>query len=160
SSRWRAGTRNLRGLAPALSLCLAIMAGSGAWYYYNAHVRNVFRTSKQQRGLAAEYERRYKKWERLPQPKVTDVDAEIEIYPERRSMAGRGHYLLINRTAAVITEVHVTNAKESVNEVRFDRASSIALDDRQHFYTIYKLARPLAPGEQMRMDFRLGYESR
>src|SRR5262249_39452901 len=83
-SRWRAGTRNLRGLVTALALCLAVMTGSGVWYYYNAHVRNVFRTSKQQRGLTAEYERRYKKFERLPQPKITDVDAEIEIYPERR----------------------------------------------------------------------------
>jgi len=43
----------------ALVACLFAlgMAGSGGWFYYNSHVLNRFRTSKQTRELLADYER-------------------------------------------------------------------------------------------------------
>ena len=37
-------------------------AASGVWYYYNSHMVNQFRTSKEDRGITAEYERLYKKY--------------------------------------------------------------------------------------------------
>src|SRR5262249_39086400 len=41
----------------------------------------------------------------------------------------------------------------------FDRPFTVALNDTRHRYTIYKLTEPLAPGGQMRMDFRVAYRS-
>jgi len=38
-------------------------------FYYNTHVVNKFRTAEQNRHRTAEYERRYKKYQRLAQPK-------------------------------------------------------------------------------------------
>jgi hypothetical protein len=160
SARWRAGKQNLRGVAVPLCLCVLAMAASGGWYYYNAHVLNRFRTAKDSRHIQAEYERLYKKYERLPQPKVAEVDAEVEIFPETRSMAARGHFTLVNRTAAPMAEVHITDGKESVEEVRFDRPFTVALNDHRHMYSIYKLTEPLPPGAGMRMDFQVAYTSK
>jgi hypothetical protein len=121
---------------------------------------NEFRTAKENRHRTADYEKLYKKYERLPQPKVTAVDVAVDIFPERRSFAGAGYYLLVNHTNKPIDEVHITDSREAVEEVKFDRESRQTLSDKQHFYSIYKLDKPLEPNETMKMDFRVGYTSR
>ena len=59
----------LRGLArPPLFALVAI--GSGGWYFYNAHVLNEYLNAKARRGIQADYERQFKQYENLLQPKV------------------------------------------------------------------------------------------
>ena len=158
-SRWKAGRRNLRTLVAPIALCFLLFAGSGAWYFYNAHVLNRFRTAKDERRLQAEYERLYKKYERLPQPKIAAVAVAVDIFPENRSIGGHGSFLLVNRSPAPIADIHLTDFKESVTEVRFDRPFRTALNDQRHHYAIYTLEPPLGPGETTRLDFRMAYES-
>ena len=53
---------------------------------------------KQQRDIQASYERNFKRYERLPQPKVIAVDANIDLDPAHRSFSGAGHFVLQNKT--------------------------------------------------------------
>jgi ABC-2 type transport system permease protein len=146
-------------LAVAGMVFLLLAATSGGVFFYNTHIVNRFLTAKQGRHRTAEYERLYKKYERLAQPKVTAVDVTVDIFPERRSFEARGHYDLVNHSGKPIDEVHITNARESIREVTFDRPFQQTLDDKEHFYAIYKLDQPLQPNETIRMDFRAGYTS-
>ncbi len=141
-------------------LCLVATAAAGGWFYYNAHVLNVYRTSFVERHRQAEYEKRYKKYEKFPQPKITDVVVTVDIYPERRSFTATGYYLMQNRTDQPIEEIHLTESKESIDEVKLDRPFKNKLSDREHFYEIYTLEQPLPPGETMRMDFRASANTR
>ena len=141
-------------LVGAALVCAGVAVAAGGWFYYNAHVMNVYRTTFAERHRAAEYEKRYKKYEKLPQPKITDVEVAVDIYPERRSFQATGHYTMVNRTDQPIGEIHVTEAKESIDEVKFDRAFKNKLSDKEHFYEIYTLDEPLKPGESIRMDFK------
>jgi hypothetical protein len=155
---WKVRTKLMRERFPRavvfalVSAALAI--ATGAWFFYNAHVLNVHRTAKQNRARQAEYERRYKKFEKFPQPKITAVDVDVNIYPERRSFDAKGYYLLANRTDKPIDEIHLTETQESIEEIKFDRPFHNILRDKPYYYEIYKLDQPLPPGETMRMDFR------
>ncbi len=157
--RLRQGRGRIAALAPAAAVFLVLMGGAGGFFHYNTHVRNEFRTAKEQRHRQADYERLYKKYKWQPQPKVTAVDVAVDIYPERRSFTASGHYQVANRSDQPIAEVHITDAKEAIAEVRFDRPARLTLQDPKHFYSIYTLETPLAPGAVMRMDFRSGYEA-
>jgi ABC-2 type transport system permease protein len=141
-------------------ICAALAIATGAWFFYNSHVLNVYRTAKQNRARQAEYERRYKKFEKFPQPKITAVDVDVNIYPERRSFDANGYYLLANRSDKPIDEIHLTEAQESVDEIKFDRPFHNTLRDKTYYYEIYKLDQPLQPGETMRMDFRSSRNSK
>ena len=141
-------------MTAAALVCAGVAVAAGGWFYYNTHVVNVYRTTFVERHRQAEYEKRYKKYEKFPQPKITDVVVAVDIYPERRSFHATGHYMLANRTDQPIEEIHVTEARESIDEVKFDRAFKNKLSDKEHFYEIYTLDEPLKPGETMRMDFR------
>jgi ABC-2 type transport system permease protein len=148
----------MRERFPRLTIAAVLSAGlalaAGGWFYYNAHVLNVYRTTFVERRRAAEYEKRYKKYEKFPQPKITGVVVTVDIYPERRSFQATGHYQLVNETNEPIEEIHLTEGKDSVDEVKFERPFKNKLSDKEHFYEIYTLDQPLQPGETMRMDFR------
>lgn len=159
-ARVKVAWSGLPRLAFAAIVFLLLAGASGAVFFYNAHVLNRFVTAKQNRHRTAEYERLYKKYERLPQPKITAVDVAVDIFPERRSFQATGHYDVVNRGSQSIDEVHISDPRESVAEVKFDRGFHQTLDDKEHFYSIYKLDQPLSPGGTMKMDFRVGYTSR
>lgn len=100
-------------LIPAAALFLLAAIGCGGWYYYNAHVLNEYLTAEARRKIQADYERDFKKYENIPLPKIIDADANIDIFPDRRSFSGTGHYVLQNKTAQPISDIHVTNQMQS-----------------------------------------------
>jgi ABC-2 type transport system permease protein len=161
---WAARLRLARERSPRLipvGLCLLLVAiGSGSWYFYNAHVLNEFLNAKARRDIQADYERDFKKYENLPQPKVIAVDAAIDIFPKRRAFSGTGHFVLQNKTPGPISQIHIVNTQQSVSNVQFDRAFHVVSSSPRAMYTIYALDQPLAPGDKLNMNFNVGYASR
>ena len=153
---WRLAPR----LAP-LALVFAIVAGgAGSWYFYNAHVLNEYLDSKAKRDIQADYERHYKQYENLLQPKVTAVDAAVNIYPERRSLDGSVKMTLQNKTNQAIPQIHITDQKHSVSNVQFDRPFHLVSTAPRNMYAIYALEQPLAPGEAITLTCNVGHETR
>jgi ABC-type transport system involved in multi-copper enzyme maturation permease subunit len=155
----RLRTRVAAGRAASLSIAgivfLLAAVGCGGWYYYNAHVLNEYLTAKDQRQSQADYERQFKRYETLPQPKVTAVDTTIEIFPERRGFEGAGVFTLQNKTGTPISQVHITDSHQTVKGVRFDRAFHRVSMSARNLYSIYQFDQPLAPGDVVRLSFSL-----
>ncbi len=158
-SRLRLLRQNMPSLAPAAAVFLVIAIASGSWYYYNAHVRNEYLNAQARRDIQAGYERDFKKYERIAQPKIIAVDAKIDIYPERRSISGTGHFLLQNKTGQPISRIHVTNTNQSVANVQFDRRFRVVSSTPRALYTVYELASPLLPQETLNLTFTVEYLS-
>jgi hypothetical protein len=146
-------------LIPVAALFFLAAVGSGVWYYYNAHVLNEYLNGKDRRMIQAGYERDFKKYELLPQPKVTAVEASVEIYPDRRSFAASGSMLLQNKSGRPIPEIHLTDERQSVIGVTFDRPSHLKSRAPRDLYSIYTLDKPLEPGEVVKLTFTAGYSS-
>jgi ABC-2 type transport system permease protein len=159
-SRLRLFKARLPRLIPWAALCLVAAAISGAWYFYNAHILNEYLSTKQRRRIQAGYERSFKKYENLLQPKITSVDSHIDIDPARRSFSGWGHFLLQNRASQPISQIHITDVNQSVSEIGFDRPFHLISSSPRHLYTIYALEQPLEPGDTMEMNFRVAWHSR
>jgi len=160
SSRFRLAAARFPRLMPAAAPFLMIALGSGVWYYYNAHIRNDYLNAKQRRDIQADYEKKFKKYENLPQPKVTVVESHIDIDPGHRSFSGWGRFTLQNKTAQPISQIHITDTMQSVSQLHFDRPFHLLSSSHRHMYSIYEIEQPLAPGETMKMTFNIGWTSR
>ena len=68
----------MRFVAVAAALCFV---ASGAWIFYNTKVLNTVRSENDGDRLQADYEKTYKKFEKQPEPRVTDVKYAIDLYP-------------------------------------------------------------------------------
>jgi hypothetical protein len=160
----RARTRQARllasRLAPIALLFVLTAAGAGGWYYYNAHILNEYLDSQARRDIQADYERKYKKYENLLQPKVTSVDATIHIYPSRRSFDGSVRMVLQNKTGQPIPQIHITDTKQSVTNLKFDRPVHLVSSAPRDIYSIYAFDKPLAPGETVTLTANVGHQTR
>ena len=161
-----ARTRLALRRAPRLVPAAAILAShappaAGVWYFYNAHVLNEYLTAKDRRDIQAGYERDFKKYELLPQPKVTAVDASINIYPERRSFDGTGPLHAAEQVRRNPSrQIHITDEQQSVSNVQFDRPFHLVSRAPRDLYSIYALDRPLAPGDVLTLTFSVGHTTR
>ena len=160
ASRTRLAIGRAPGLWPAAALFALIAIGAGTWYFYNAHVLNEYRTAKDRRDIQAGYERDFKKYELLTQPKITAVDAVVNIYPERRSFDGTGRFTMQNKSTQPIREIHITDEQQSVSNVRFDRPFHLVSQAARGLYSIYALDQPLASGDVLTLTFSVGHTTR
>ncbi len=163
---WRRGTETR--LMPRLRLVPARLKGSpgliggaalllfvatGAWIFYNTNILNPYRTSSDQEQFQADYEKKYLKYEKLPQPTVSKVAMNVALYPERADAIVRGSYVMTNLSRAVIPEVHVrTDSDLASARIGFPGAK-LKYEDKAFGYRIYKLDRPMRPGESRGLTF-------
>ena len=152
--------RSLPILGPVGAIVALAIIGSGGWFYYNTHILNPFRSDKDSRHLQSAYEKTYKKYENVVQPKIFAVDCKVNLHPETRSFDATGTYLMANRSNQPISEIHLTNNQEADTVISFDKPAALKLDDRKLEYQIYQLAQPLAPGDQLRLNFSVAHTTR
>ena len=159
-ARSRLARARLPALSAAMAACALLAVGAGAWYYYNAHVLNEYVTAAGRRHELADYEKQFKKFESLDQPKVTAVDAAIDIFPAQRSFSGTGRFTLQNKSDHPISEIHVTDQHESVTQVQFDRPFHLVSRAPRDLYSIYALDQPLGVGEVVTLTFAVSHVSK
>ncbi|OOG57096.1 hypothetical protein B0E47_07175 [Rhodanobacter sp. B05] len=152
-----AGARLHAPAAVALALGLLAFIGSGSWIYYNTNVLNQFKSSTTQKIEQADYEKKYAKYKDAPQPRITAVQADVDIYPYQRKLDLRVHYTLVNKHDTPISELYVNFTDGfAVKSLSFAPHDTVSADKALGF-TIYKLKTPLAPGASMPFDFTLEY---
>lgn len=134
---------------------LVLFLALGSYIYYNTNVLNKFRDSYEQEELSVVYEKKYGKYNNLPQPKITSVSVAVDLYPYERSLRAKGRYVLLNKTNQPIPEIHLNLSEDVDYKLDFNRSATVKLDDKQLFYRIYSLSSPLQPGDSIVMNFEL-----
>jgi ABC-2 type transport system permease protein len=142
----------------ALAVSLLAFVSTGCYVYYNTNVLNTYRTTKQGEQRQAEAEKQYKKYETLLQPKITAVQANVDIVPELRKVSIQGTYTMRNKGTQPIPEIHVNFNPEALTQFEVELPDAkLRTNDREHGYLIYTLAQPLQPGQEIKMRYRTGF---
>jgi ABC-2 type transport system permease protein len=159
--RARLANARLRFTKPvfaALAVSLLAFVSTGCYVYYNTNVLNTYRTTKQGEQRQAEAEKQYKKYETLLQPKITAVQANVDIVPELRKVSIQGTYTMRNKGTQPIPEIHVNFNPEALTQFEVELPDAkLRTNDREHGYLIYTLAQPLQPGQEIKMRYRTGF---
>lgn len=154
-----------RGFTPAVARLAAAGAAvvllTGGFVFTNTNVLNRYHTDEEAAARQAAYERLYGRYEGAAQPHVTAADLSVELYPERRTATVRGTYRLVNATGVAIDTLHLATMSEVETEpVMFDRAAEAVHVDDDLGHRVYRLARPLQPGDTLRMHVAVRYAPR
>jgi len=170
AARFKLAGQRAPRLLPAGIFFLLITLGSGGWFFYNAHVLNAYINAKEGRRIQAQYERENKKYMHQLQLKLIAADSNVDIFPERRSFSGTGHFVLQNKYPTPISQIHISdahpgafgaiNVEPSVSNINFSRPFHVVSVSSNRLYTIYQFDTPVAPGETVDMTFNVGHTSR
>lgn len=148
-SRWNGPT-----LAVTTVLGLAWVA-TGAWIFYNTNILNEYVPGNVAEDRQARFEKDYKQYEGIPQPKITAIRTEVDIFPEDRAVDIRGTYGLVNKTGQPIETLHLTVPRVS-DIVEMDiPGATLETEDPEVGYYIWRFDRPLEPEAQLDMRFVL-----
>jgi ABC-2 type transport system permease protein len=160
--RLRLARRRFTGAtARTAAVAAALILGLGAFIFYNTNLLNEYLTAAEVAERRADYERRYKRYETLAQPRVSGTSLHVEIYPERRAVDIRGSYRLVNRGTTAIDAIHVATVRGvETGAIVFDRPSRLLLGDDVRGHRIYTLATPLHPGESLRLQVEVQVQPR
>lgn len=143
-----------RGEIALGAAALIAMIGTGVVIYHNTRVLNVNRTADDMEAIAADFEKRYLKYETQPQPSVTDIKLAIQIFPKDRKLETNGLYRLVNKTDRPINEVHLRAGNDDVAVFRLDvDGANLVRRDTRHGYHIFRFDRALKPGEAAMAHF-------
>ncbi len=128
----------------------------GGWNYYNTNVLNRFLSSDTERDRQAAYEKRYKRYESQPQPRITKVYADVAIHPERRAVDIRGTYTIRNETAVAIDTLHMVVDRHLDVRVLEVPGATLVRTDSATGWRDYAFAAPLPPGEERVLRYDVG----
>lgn len=137
-----------------------VMVGLGGWIYYNTNVLNEYTTTLSRERAQADYEKALIGYEKAPQPRITDVNLQVDLYPAESRAVTRGRYIIENRTGQPLDRVHVRWIKP-LQMVQLDVEG--ARLEREHVdqdYRIYRFDRPLQPQEKRTIRFETLREQR
>ncbi|MFO7565482.1 MAG: M1 family aminopeptidase [Enhygromyxa sp.] len=152
-----ARARLTRGRVAAIVAVSLVWLGTGAFIFYNTNILNQYRPSDEQAALQARYEREYKQYQGLAQPRITAVEIEADLYPHERRVEVRGTLELVNKTDEPISELHLTSFDPRVEVAALEiPGASMTHFDEPLGYRIFTLAAPMQPGDTLALkyDFR------
>ncbi|MBI4851683.1 MAG: hypothetical protein HY819_07800 [Acidobacteria bacterium] len=149
---------------PKLNALLGIFLVSflltGSYIFYNTNILNKYSDEDRVEKQQVQYEKLYKKHQKIAQPRITATQVKMDLFPETRSFLAKATYTMLNKTDKDIDTIHLTFGEEEPKSLTFDRDSKAELIDKDLGYRIYKLATPLKPKEQLIMNFEIDYKSK
>ncbi len=151
-TRWRArlGTarQRFRGMVRVAAVVGAVgFVLTGSWVFYNTEVLNPFDSEYQAQRRQADYEKHWKKFQNLPQPRITDVRYNVALYPHSRGLVLHATEQLQNETSAPIRQVWFSTDRNFTSHIHLPGAE-LATNDPETGFRIYNLTTPMQPGEQ------------
>jgi len=153
---WTGGRRLVNRLAVSTFLLVTICVLSGAAFYYNTRLVKLAAPVETDQPVDADSLHAVASLA----PSVTFADLTIELFPSERYFMAEGTYWLKNETENSIVEIPVSidvSEDMQLQLLKFDRRNSAAGEQQNANQKVYRLERPLAAGDTLRMDFRITF---
>lgn len=151
--RWAfAARRSKKIVLIPMILCLTGFVALGSYLYYDNVIKHTYYSAKEREIQRVDYERIYKKYEGMAQPRIVDVKIDMDIYPENRDFEARGEFLLKNKTNVPIDTLFMHYSHSYTREIEIENARETFADTVQSI-KLYKMEPAMMPGEEILMSF-------
>ncbi len=136
----------------AIVFLLICFLSFGGYIYYEDNILNVYTSQIDREKQRVEFEKKYKKYQGRPQPRVVSVDVKFDIFPKTRDFKFKGKLKTVNRTKSVIDSLLILKP-DYPSEIKFNKNVSLVSKDTIFNFYIYKLKKPLQIGDSIELNF-------
>jgi len=144
----------------AIAFCGFLFLLCFSFVYYNTKILNKFDSEKEQENKQVEYERSYKKYEGLVQPRFYRYNYTIDLMPYERSMKAVIEAYARNTSGQAIRELHFSLPQIPDSVKIMITGSKVKLNDTRLGYRIYTLNAPLMPNDSILIRFKVSRMTR
>jgi ABC-type transport system involved in multi-copper enzyme maturation permease subunit len=125
----------------------------GSFVFYNTKVLNKYDSEKEQENKQVDYEKNYKQYEKLVQPRFYKYNYAIDLMPYERSMKATIDAWARNSSKQPISELHFTLPQIPDTITVTIEGGKLKLNDSRLNYRIYTLSAPLQPNDSVLIRF-------
>jgi ABC-2 type transport system permease protein len=131
-----------------------IFVSSGSFIFYNTNILNEYHRSDYWEKRSADYEKIYKKFKGVPQPKITGVSGEVHLFPKEARVKFSGLYQMKNKTDSVIDTIHSNfNRRFPYSIYKWSRPYETVFTDSSYGWDMYVFNPSIQPGEKFSLEF-------
>jgi ABC-2 type transport system permease protein len=124
-----------------------------SFIYYNTRVLNKFVGENEEESLQIDYEKKYKKYENIPQPTFTHLDYHIDLKPETAEGIVHISCVVKNTSNSTIDKLYITEPQINDSfEVVIPNAN-LLLNDAKVGFRIYALNKIMQPNDSMKIEY-------
>ncbi|WP_298419732.1 M1 family aminopeptidase [uncultured Kordia sp.] len=172
-NRWKSAKKQWTKSYITCTIVVSILfVLTSSFVYYNTQLLNLYHTADEIKNMQESYEKKYKQYEGILQPKITAIDYDVAIYPTERNVTAKAKLIIQNKGNQPIDSLHyslqhfisfgnegvVLKKSEWKKTVTIPNATLVHNDDELG-YQIFKLAKPLLPNESMQIQLETTYTS-
>jgi ABC-2 type transport system permease protein len=135
-----------------------IFIGVGSFIFYNTNVLNKMMSNKETEKFQANFELKYKHFQKTLQPRVVSSYVEVDLFPDELGAKFKGFYYLKNKHKQAIDTLVVNYSSEvDVRSMILSVPNKEIITDKEFFVKVYKLTSPLQPGDSIKLDYVIDY---
>ncbi len=108
-----------------------------------------------QRAVLENYKEKWEQYAAIPQASITDIDLELDIYPIKKRFRLKGKYIINNKHAVPVDTLFLRSAFDESTRIDWKGKVDLIKEDTLLKSCLYKLKRPLEPGENLEMEFEV-----
>ncbi len=153
--RWAAAKLQFGRNKIAFFLSVLTFAIGASFVYYNTKILNEYYSPKDLENIQVEYEKKFKKYENINQPRFYKFNYTIDIMPQDRSVTATIEAWAKNKSNTPIHELHFTMPQLSDSIQMNIPGSTLKFNNKKLYYRIYKLNHPLASNDSIKIDIHL-----
>ena len=120
----------------------------GFTIYKENNIDNKRTSSKEREALSVKWEKDYKKFENYAQPRITAVNAKMNLFPKERNFEASVVMTLVNKTDVAIDSLFL-NHNGLPSTFTFSLANTLVLEDTIQNFDIYQFDQKIQPGDSL-----------
>ena len=135
----------------------------GSFIFYNTNILNTNWSNSEATAFRVAYEKELKQFEYMPQPKLVDINLQLELYPKTRDYTVEGYYMLKNTNSEDIKSIHIQKLLEEnviIDSISFEKGYTVDTKYNKFDYSIFNLKKALKPGDSIKMYFKQSFTTK
>ncbi|NQZ77947.1 MAG: hypothetical protein HRT61_17855, partial [Ekhidna sp.] len=152
--------QRFHGRPAMLSLLVVLICGGlASILYYKGEVLNQPLSADESIQRDIDYEKAYKKYEGMAQPRVVSLNYAIDLFPQDRSMHAEAAVWIKNKEKESIDVLHFSLPQLFDVSIDIPNAELTEVDEKLR-YQAYQLVTPIAPGDSIEVQITSFYEAK
>lgn len=140
----------------ALSFFIILFIGLGLRIYFEDYYFHKTPFTFKDRAIwMLDSEKKFKRYENLPQPIIKGVKIDIDIYPASKSFKARGRYRLLNKFDVPIDTLVINYSLNEISAYHFQVPVTTIIKDQRIGMDVLVLDQSLAKGDNLLMYFEI-----
>ncbi len=110
-------------------------------------------SEKDQGELLTSFKKEFEQYSKIPQPRITSMKLQLDIFPETNDFKAVGSYVLINKSRKSIDTLLVKTGFDEITSLELNDSYKTIAEDNLMKFKVLKLAKVIFPGDSTQLSF-------